>query len=258
MAGEIKVMKFASWNVNGLRSILRKNFMDVFTQLDADVFGVQEIKCQEGQVDLELDGYYQTYSYAQKKGYAGTAIFSKEKPLQVLRATGLEVSDKEGRICACEFEKYWFLSIYSPNSQDELQRLGIRKEWDTHLRSLCDKLAEQKPVIICGDFNVAHEPIDLAHPEDNEGAAGFTNIERNDMSALLKSGFVDTFRYLHPTQSDIYTWWSYRERGRRHNIGWRLDYFLVSNALKDRIASAQILDSIQGSDHCPITLELSD
>lgn len=253
----MRMATFASWNVNGLRSILRKNFMDVFMEFDADVFGIQEIKCQEGQVDLELPGYTQTFSYAEKKGYSGTAIFSKEEPLNVLRKTGLAVSDEEGRIVACEFQKYWFVSVYSPNSQAGLERLGLREEWDAHLRKTCDTLSKEKPVILCGDLNVAHNPIDLAHPESNEGAAGFTTIEREDLTKLLQSGFIDTYRYLHPDTPNTYTWWSYRERGRRNNIGWRLDYFLVSDALKKAIQASTIHDNIMGSDHCPITLDLA-
>lgn len=248
--------KFVSWNVNGLRAILDKDFLPFFKQQDADCFGLQEIKCQAGQVELELPGYQQSWSYAEKKGYAGTAIFSKEEPLQVLRGVGLEEVDKEGRICAAEFEKYWFVSIYSINAQDGLARLGLREEWDEKLTEFLDKLAKDKPVVVCGDFNVAHEPIDLANPEENEGKPGFTDAERNDFSKLLASGFVDTFRYLHPDATDIYTWWSYRERARLTNAGWRLDYFLVSDDLKEDIESAKILDSVEGSDHAPISLEL--
>lgn len=248
--------KFVSWNVNGIRAIMRKNFMEVFDAQAADCFGVQETKCQEGQVELDLPGYYQTWSYAEKKGYSGTAVFSREKPIQVVRKTGLEVADVEGRICACEFEPYWFVSVYSPNSQDQLQRLSIREEWDKHLTHLLDDMTKDKPVILCGDLNVAHEPIDLKDPEKNAGHAGFTNAERDDLTRLLDSGFTDTFRYLHPDQADTYTWWSYRERGRLSNTGWRLDYFLVSNDLRDKISAAACLMDIEGSDHCPITLEL--
>ncbi len=249
--------KLVSWNVNGIRAILRKDFMSFFNEQDADVFGVQETRCQEGEVELELPGYHQAWSYAEKKGYSGTAVFSKEKPIQVIHKTGLEVADKEGRICGCEFDKYWFISVYSPNSQDQLQRLPIREEWDAHLTKLVDDLAKDKPVVLCGDFNVAHEPIDLAHPEDNEGHAGFTDAEREDFTRLLDSGFVDTYRYLHPDKGGVYTWWSYRERGRQSNSGWRLDYFLVSEALKGDIEAANILDNVMGSDHAPITLELA-
>lgn len=248
--------KFVSWNVNGIRAILRKDFMAFFDQEDADVFGVQETKCQEGQVELDLPGYHQTWSYAEKKGYSGTAVFSKEEPLQVIRKVGLPVADEEGRVCACEFEKYWFVSVYSPNSQDQLQRLSVREEWDAHLTTFLDGLAKDKPVILCGDLNVAHEPIDIDDPEKNAGHAGFTDAERDDLTRLLDSGFVDTFRYLHPTEAGVYTWWSYRERARRTNAGWRLDYFLVSDALKDKIAAANCLTQVMGSDHCPVTLTL--
>lgn len=248
--------KFVSWNVNGIRAILRKDFMAFFDREDADVFGVQETKCQEGQVELDLPGYHQVWSYAEKKGYSGTAVFSKKEPLQVVRKVGLPVADEEGRVCACEFEGYWFVSVYSPNSQDRLQRLPIREEWDAHLTRFLDGLAKDKPVILCGDLNVAHKPIDIDDPEKNAGHAGFTDAERDDLTRLLDSGFVDTFRYLHPTEADVYTWWSYRERARRTNAGWRLDYFLVSNALKDKVAAASCLTQVMGSDHCPVTLTL--
>ncbi len=249
--------KYVSWNVNGLRAILAKDFLPFFKAQKADCFGVQEIKCQEGQVELELPGYYQSWSYAEKRGYAGTAIFSKEKPLQVLHGIGLEEVDKEGRICAAEFEDCWFISLYSINSQEGLARLGLREEWDAKLTAFLDELAKNKPVIVGGDFNVAHEAIDLAHPKENEGKTGYTEVERNDFSRLLASGFIDTFRYLYPNKTDVYTWWSYRERARLTNAGWRLDYFLVSDALKDKIQEATILDSVEGSDHAPITLTLS-
>lgn len=249
--------KFVSWNVNGIRAVLRKgDFMDLFDKADADAFGVQETKCQEGQVELDLPGYHQTWSYAQKKGYSGTAVFSREEPLQVVRTIGLPVADEEGRICACEFADYWFVSVYSPNSQDQLQRLGVREEFDKHLTTFLDGLAKDKPVVLCGDLNVAHEPIDLKHPQANEGHAGFTEAERNDLTNLLDSGFTDTFRYLHPNETDVYTWWSYFRRARATNSGWRLDYFLVSNSLRDKIAAAECLMDVMGSDHCPVSLEL--
>jgi exodeoxyribonuclease-3 len=248
--------KFVSWNVNGIRAVLRKDFMEFFNAEDADVFAVQETKCQEGQVELDLPGYYQSWSYAEKKGYSGTAVFSKEKPLQVVRQIGLEVADVEGRVCACEFEKYWFVTVYSPNSQDQLQRLPIRAEWDADLTRFLDKLAKDKPVVMCGDLNVAHEPIDLHDPTGNEGHAGYTDTERDDLTKLLASGFTDTYRYLHPDTTGVYTWWSYRERGRRTNAGWRLDYFIVSNNLDSKIEKAACLTDVMGSDHCPTLLEL--
>ena len=248
--------KFVSWNVNGIRAIVRKNFMEVFDAQNADCFGVQETKCQEGQVELDLPGYYQTWSYAEKKGYSGTAVFSREKPIQVVRKTGLEVADVEGRICACEFEPYWFVSVYSPNSQDQLQRLSIREEWDAHLTHLLDDMAKDKPVILCGDLNVAHQEIDLANPKTNRNNPGFTDQERSAMTRLLDAGFVDTYRYLHPEEKGAYSWWSYRMNARARNVGWRIDYFLISRRIAEKLVSANIHSDILGSDHCPVSIEI--
>ena len=250
--------KFVSWNVNGIRAILRKDFMAFFDREDADVFGVQETKCQEGQVELDLPGYHQVWSYAEKKGYSGTAVFSKKEPLQVVRKVGLPVADEEGRVCACEFEGYWFVSVYSPNSQDRLQRLPIREEWDAHLTRFLDGLAKDKPVILCGDLNVAHKEIDLANPKANRQSAGFSDEERNAFSRLLDAGFTDSFRHLHPDTTQVYSWWSYRGRAREKNVGWRIDYFVVSRRLAERISVADIHCDIKGSDHCPVELILND
>lgn len=259
-------MRFVSWNVNGIRAILGKNFMDVFHQFGADVFAVQETKCQEGQVELDLPGYHQFWSYAERKGYSGTAVFCKENPKQVLHGLGVPHFDSEGRIVACEFDEFWFVNCYTPNSQAELARIDFRMEWDDAFRDFCKGLeagvlpdgsrAEPKPVVMCGDFNVAHNDIDLKNPDSNRGVTGFSDEERGKLDELLAAGFVDTFRYLHPDAAGIYTWWSYQHRARRTNAGWRIDYFLVSESLAPRIEGASIYDDVQGSDHCPIGLEL--
>lgn len=260
-------MKLVSWNVNGLRAVLKKNFMEVFDAFDADIFAVQEIKLQEGQLNLELPGYYQYWSYALKKGYSGTAVFSKEEPLRVLHGLGDEYLDQEGRICALEFPDFWFVDVYTPNSQAELARIDHRMQWDDAFRDFCVGLQEgvlpdgeasrPKPVIMCGDFNVAHNDIDLKNPDTNRGASGFSDEERGKLEELLEAGFVDTFRALHPDAVGCYTWWSYRFRARTTNAGWRIDYFLVSRELLPRVQAAEICSEVEGSDHCPVMLTLA-
>lgn len=251
-------MKLISWNVNGLRAVLKKDpsFMEVFEQLNADVFALQETKLQEGQVDLSLEGYYQTWNYAERKGYSGTAVFSREKPLQVIREIGCEVADNEGRVCALEFATYWFVCVYTPNSQNELRRLDERMQWDASYREFLSKLAAEKPVVTCGDFNVAHQEIDLKNPSTNHHNPGFSDEERESFTKLLSAGFTDTFRALYPDATDAYSWWSYRMRARERNVGWRIDYFLVSNSIASKVKEAAILADIMGSDHCPVELEI--
>lgn len=259
-------MRLVSWNVNGLRAVVKKGFMEVFDTLDADIFALQETKLQDGQIELDLPGYHQYWSYAQKKGYSGTAVFCKEKPLQVLHEIGVPGLDTEGRIVVCEFESFWFVDVYTPNAQSELARLDHRMAWDDAFRSLCKGLEQgvaptgevvsAKPVVTCGDFNVAHQEIDLKNPRTNRGNPGFSDEEREKFSTLLDAGFVDTFRYLHPTTTGAYSWWSYRFNARANNAGWRIDYFLVSEALRDRVVMANIYNEVYGSDHCPVSLEL--
>lgn len=307
-------MRFASWNVNGIRAILKKDFYEVVDALGADIFAVQETKCQPGQVELELPGYRQFYSFAHRKGYSGTAVFSKEEPSMVLHGIGDGYLDDEGRVLAAEFQRFWFVDVYTPNSQAGLARIGHRMQWDDAFRDFCVGLHEgtlpggvlyshsqseiagekvgvsqqeaqamaafaetkdldaayavydrtpdgltatPKPVIVCGDFNVAHEEIDLYDPDGYRGSTGFSDEEREKFSALLNAGFVDTFRHLHPDQADTYSWWSYQKFARRRNDGWRLDYFLVTKDLESSIEGASIYTEVQGSDHCPVALELS-
>jgi exodeoxyribonuclease-3 len=251
--------RLVSWNVNGLRALLKKEpgFREVFDALDADVFALQETKLSEGQIDLELPGYHQTWSYASRPGYSGTAVFSREEPRQVIHRIGCLVADDEGRVCALEFERFWFVDVYVPNSQDQLRRLDVRLEWDERYRDFLRGLAAEKPVVTCGDFNVAHEEIDLKNPGPNRGNAGFSDEERASFTRLLDAGFTDTFRERHPDVTGAYTWWSYRRRARLTNAGWRIDYFLVSDDIADRVTSASILDEVMGSDHCPIELSLA-
>lgn len=246
--------KMISWNVNGLRAAVGKNFKEVFDSLDADIFCIQETKLQEGQIDLEFDGYKSYWNYAKKKGYAGTAIFTKEKPKDVFYGINEPFYDNEGRVITLEFENYFFLTCYTPNSQSELKRLEYRMSWEEKFLSYLKKLEKTKPVILCGDLNVAHKEIDLKNPKTNMGNAGFTNEEREKFGTLLGSGFIDTFRYFHPDEPGRYSWWSYRFNARKNNAGWRIDYFLVSEELKDKLVSADILSDIQGSDHCPVEL----
>lgn len=301
-------MRFISWNVNGLRAVLKKDFLETFAQFGADIFALQETKCQPGQVELELPGYHQFYSYAQKKGYSGTALFCKDEPLQVLHGLGNAYLDTEGRILAAEFPAFWFVNVYTPNSQNGLARIDHRMQWDDAFREFCKGLEEgtvpanvpvsrpeggqtasqteaaafvayvqakdadaamdalprtgggertsPKPVVMCGDLNVAHQDIDLKNPGPNRGMSGFSDEERAKMDALQEAGFVDTFRALHPDTTGAYTWWSYLRRARATNAGWRIDYFLLSASLRDRIEAASIYSEVEGSDHCPVGLDL--
>ena len=250
-------LRLVSWNVNGLRAVMKKDpsFEAIFRMFDADVFALQETKLSEGQVALDLPGYHQTWSYAEKKGYSGTAVFSKEEPLRVIRQIGCGVADDEGRVCALEFEKYWFVDVYTPNAQDGLKRIATRLEWDDAYRGFLSGLALEKPVVTCGDFNVAHEEIDLKNPGPNRGNAGFSDEERGKFSELLAAGFTDTWRFQHPDTAE-YSWWSYRFHAREKNVGWRIDYFVVSDRLRDRIRETKIHQEIFGSDHCPVELVL--
>ena len=247
-------MKFISWNVNGIRACLTKGFMDFFNNVDADVFCLQETKVQAGQVELDLNRYYQYWNYAEKKGYSGTAIFTKKEPISVSYGLGIEEHDKEGRVITLEFEDFYFITVYTPNSKTELERLDYRMIWEDEFRKYMKNLEEKKPVIICGDLNVAHEEIDLKNPKTNRKNAGFTDEERAKFTELMNAGFIDTFRYFYPEQEGSYSWWSYRFKAREKNAGWRIDYFLTSNSMKDRLVSAKIHSEILGSDHCPVEL----
>jgi len=249
-------MKLISWNVNGLRAVLGKGFLDSFNALDADIFCLQETKLQEGQVDLPLTGYHQYWNYAEKKGYSGTAVFCRREPLSVRRGIGVEEHDHEGRVLTLEFDDFYLVCCYTPNSQDGLKRLDYRMRWEDDFRAYLKGLEASKPVVLCGDLNVAHEEIDIKNPKTNRMNAGFTDQEREKMTALLASGFVDTFRALHPDETGAYSWWSYRFHARENNAGWRIDYFIVSEALRPRIQSASIHSEIFGSDHCPVELAL--
>ena len=247
-------MKFISWNVNGLRACVGKGFLDFFKEADADVFCLQETKLQEGQIDLDLPGYHQYWNYAEKKGYSGTAIFAKQEPLSVSYGIGMEEHDHEGRVITLEYPDFYFITVYTPNSQNELARLDYRMKWEEDFLSYLKKLEEHKPVIFCGDLNVAHQEIDLKNPKSNRKNAGFTDEERGKFTTLLQNGFIDTFRYFYPDQEGIYSWWSYRFSARAKNAGWRIDYFMVSEALKDRLQDAKIYTEVTGSDHCPVGL----
>jgi len=251
-------MKLYSWNVNGLRACVRKGFLDYFNELDGDIFCVQEIKLQEGQIDLELEGYHQYWNYAEKKGYSGTAIFTKEEPLSVRYGLGIEEHDKEGRVITLEFDKFYLVNVYTPNSQRGLTRLDYRMEWEDDFREYLKELDDIKPVILCGDLNVAHNEIDLKNPSTNRKNAGFTDEERSKMTELLDDGFIDSFRYFYPDKKDAYSWWSYMRKSRDRNVGWRIDYFIVSEKLKDVMEDAEIHPDIMGSDHCPVSLELNN
>ena len=247
-------MKFISWNVNGIRACVTKGFLDYFKEVDADIFCLQETKLQEGQIDLNLEGYYEYWNYAQKKGYSGTAIFTKKKPISVAYGMNIEEHDNEGRVITLEFEDFYFITVYTPNSQNELKRLDYRMKWEDDFREYLKKLDAIKPVIVCGDLNVAHQEIDLKNPKTNRKNAGFTDEEREKLSILLNDGFIDTYRYFNHKKENIYSWWSYRFNARKNNSGWRIDYFLVSENLKDRLVSADIHTEILGSDHCPVEL----
>ena len=247
-------MKLISWNVNGLRACMEKGFMDFFRQEDADIFCIQESKLQEGQITMDLPGYYQYWNYAEKKGYSGTAIFSKKEPVLVKYGIGIEEHDKEGRVITLEFEDFYMATVYTPNSKRELSRLEYRMKWEDAFREYLGVLMKQKGVIFCGDMNVAHQDIDLKNPKTNHGTAGFTDQEREKFSKLLKSGFIDTFRYFYPNKAEVYSWWSYMRNAREKNNGWRIDYFCVSESIKDHLKDAKIHSGIYGSDHCPVEL----
>ncbi|MGL5577929.1 MAG: exodeoxyribonuclease III [Fusobacteriaceae bacterium] len=248
--------KLISWNVNGLRAVLQKNFLEYFNEVDADAFCLQEIKLQEGQTDFNPEGYNCYWNYAEKKGYSGTAIFTKQNPISVSYDIGIEHHDKEGRVITLEFENYYLVNVYTPNSQTELARLEYRMTWEDDFRNYLLELDSKKPVVLCGDLNVAHTEIDLKNPKSNKKNAGFTDEERAKFTQLLKSGFVDSFRYLHPEAIDMYSWWSYRFSARKKNAGWRIDYFVVSNKIKENIKEANIHTEIMGSDHCPVEVIL--
>ncbi|MDD6693151.1 MAG: exodeoxyribonuclease III [Atopobiaceae bacterium] len=262
-AGAARELRLVSWNVNGLRAVMKKtpSFVDVVSETDADVFAIQETKLQEDQaaklgLEEALPGYVQTWSYAERKGYSGTAVFSREEPLQVVRETGCEFADDEGRVCALEFGSYWFVNVYTPNAKQGLLRLDERQVWDARFRDFLKELERDKPVVTCGDFNVAHEEIDLKNPKSNRGNAGFSDEERADFTQLLDAGFTDTFRSRHPGLEGAYSWWSYRFHAREKNAGWRIDYFLVSDSIADRVRGASILSEVFGSDHCPVELAI--
>ncbi|MEY8236878.1 exodeoxyribonuclease III [Lachnospiraceae bacterium 66-29] len=251
-------MKFVSWNVNGLRACVQKGFLDNFKQMDADFFCVQETKLQEGQISLELpEGYYDYWNYAQKKGYSGTAIFTKHQPLEVIYGVGIEEHDQEGRVLTLEYDNFYLVTCYTPNAQSELARLSYRMEWEDAFLKYLDDLKQKKSVICCGDLNVAHQEIDLKNPKANHKNAGFSDEEREKFSVLLSHGYIDTFRYFYPDIEQVYSWWSYRFRAREKNAGWRIDYFLVSEDLKEKLTDAKIHSDILGSDHCPVELELA-
>ncbi|MBS6500290.1 MULTISPECIES: exodeoxyribonuclease III [Clostridium] len=250
-------MKLISWNVNGIRACVTKGFLEYFKEMDADIFCIQESKLQEGQIDLELEGYHQYWNYAEKKGYSGTAIFTKEKPLSVSYGLGIEEHDKEGRVITLEFENFYMVTVYTPNSKNELARLDYRMVWEDAFRDYLKVLDEKKPVIVCGDLNVAHKEIDLKNPKTNLRNAGFTEEERSKFTELLNAGFVDTFRYFYPDEVGAYSWWSYRFNARAKNAGWRIDYFLVSNSVKDKLEDAKIHSEVLGSDHCPVELKIN-
>ena len=250
-------MKLISWNVNGIRACINKGFKDFFNKIDADIFCIQETKCQKDQIDLEFEGYTSYWNSAEKKGYSGTAIFTKQKPISVTYGIGIEEHDKEGRVITLEFEKFYMINIYTPNSKRELERLEYRQIWEDEIRKYMLKLNENKPVIMCGDLNVAHNEIDLKNPKTNRHNAGFTDEERNKMTELLDAGFVDTFRVLYPDKENAYSWWSYMGHAREKNVGWRIDYFIVSKSIENCIKEAKIHSDILGSDHCPVELEIN-
>ncbi len=250
-------MKLISWNVNGIRACVTKGFLDYFNEMDADIFCIQESKLQAGQIDLHLEGYHQYWNYAEKKGYSGTAIFTKEEPLNVSYGIGIEEHDKEGRVITLEFDKFYMVTVYTPNSKTELARLDYRMVWEDAFREYLLELDKKKPVIICGDLNVAHKEIDLKNPKTNLRNAGFTEEERSKFTELLNAGFTDTFRYFYPDVTGVYSWWSYRFKAREKNAGWRIDYFLVSNSLKDKLEDAKIHTEVLGSDHCPVEVTIN-
>ncbi len=249
-------MKLISWNVNGIRACVTKGFLDFFKEIDADIFCIQESKMQEGQLDLELEGYYQYWNYAEKKGYSGTGIFTKNEPISVSYGLGISEHDNEGRVITLEFDNFYMVTVYTPNSQNELARLDYRMTWEDAFKEYLCGLKDKKPVIVCGDMNVAHKEIDLKNPKTNRKNAGFTDEERDKFTKLLQAGFVDTFRHFYPDMTDIYSWWSYRFKAREKNAGWRIDYFLVSEDIADKCTDAKIHTEILGSDHCPVELDI--
>ena len=249
-------MKFVSWNVNGIRACVTKGFLSYFNEVDADFFCIQESKCQEGQIELPLDGYYQYWNYAQKKGYSGTAIFTKHEPIQVKYGVDEDETEEEGRIITLEYEDFYLVNVYTPNAKRDLSRLDYRLEWEDRMIAYLKRLDIVKPVIYCGDLNVAHEELDVKNAKSNIGNSGFTEEERGKMTSLLNSGFTDTFRAFHPNEPDHFTWWSYMAKVRERNIGWRIDYFIVSDRFMERVKKAEIHSSILGSDHCPIMLSI--
>ena len=250
-------MKLVSWNVNGLRAVWNKGFEDIFKNINADIFCIQETKMQEGQLDVNFDGYYNYFNSAVKKGYSGTAVFTKIKPIDVSYGIGIEEHDQEGRVITLEYKEFYLVNVYTPNSQRELVRLSYRQKWEDDFRKYLKKLDKNKPVILCGDLNVAHKEIDLKNPKTNRKNAGFTDEEREKMTELLSDGFIDTFRYLYPDKENCYTWWSYMMKAREKNVGWRIDYFIVSDRIKEKIEDAKILSEIYGSDHCPVELDIN-
>ncbi len=250
-------MKFISWNVNGLRAVMGKDFMGIFEKLDADFFCLQETKLQAGQIEMELPGYYQYWNYAEKRGYSGTAVFTRLEPMQASYGIGIEEHDHEGRVITLEYPDFYLVNVYTPNSQEELKRLDYRMQWEDAFRAYLNRLAAGKGVIVCGDMNVAHKEIDLKNPKTNHNNAGFTDQERGKMSELLESGFVDSYRHFYPDTEGVYSWWSYRFQARTRNTGWRIDYFLVSEQIKERMLGAAIHTDILGSDHCPVELTLA-
>ncbi len=250
-------MKFISWNVNGLRAVVGKGFSDIFKELDADFFCLQETKMQQGQLDLEFEGYHSYWNYADKKGYSGTAIYSRHEPLSVTCGLGIDEHDHEGRVITLEMPDFYLVTCYTPNSQDGLRRLDYRMTWEDAFRAYLMELDKKKPVIVCGDLNVAHQEIDLKNPKTNRKNAGFTDEERAKMTTLLDAGFTDTWRFFNPNVADVYSWWSYRFRAREKNAGWRIDYFLVSNRLQERLIDAKIHTQILGSDHCPVEVDIN-
>lgn len=249
-------MKLISWNVNGLRAVMKKNFMEYFNEMDADIFCLQETKLQQGQIEMDLPGYHQYWNYAEKKGYSGTAIFTKKKPLSAAYGIEIEEHDKEGRVITLEYEDFYMVTVYTPNAQPELARLPYRMKWEDDFLAYLKKLEEKKPVIVCGDLNVAHTEIDLKNPKSNRKNPGFSDEERGKFTAFVEAGFVDTFRYFYPDKEGAYTWWSYRFNARANNSGWRIDYFCVSSALKEEMKAAEIHADVMGSDHCPVMLEI--
>ncbi|MEH7131169.1 exodeoxyribonuclease III [Neobacillus drentensis] len=250
-------MKLVSWNVNGLRACVKKGFLEYFQEVEADIFCVQETKLQEGQISLELEGYHQYWNYAIKKGYSGTAVFTKEKPLSVRYGVGTDESEEEGRILTLEFDNFFLVNVYTPNSQRDLARINYRLDWEDRILQYLKELDDLKPVVLCGDLNVAHQEIDLRNPKSNVGNSGFTDEERGKMTSLLVAGFVDSYRHFYPEQVGAYSWWSYMAKVRERNIGWRIDYFIVSEKLRDRLINADIHCHVMGSDHCPVILEIN-